>query len=46
MGIGYWGLGIGDWGWWLGSYGNNLNLTEDKYFSIVEFEIFHVKITS
>ena len=26
-----------------GSYGNNLNLTEDKNFSIVEFEVFHVK---
>lgn len=25
-----------------GSYGNNLNLTEDKKFSIVELEIFHV----
>ena len=27
-----------------GSYGSNLNLTENKYFSIVEFEAFHVII--
>ena len=26
-----------------GSYGNNLNLTENKYFSINELEVFHVK---
>ena len=26
-----------------GSYGNNLNLTEDKYFSIIEFEVFHIR---
>ena len=25
-----------------GSYGSNLNLTENKYFSIIEFEAFHV----
>ena len=25
-----------------GSYGSNLNLTEDKNFSIVEFAVFHV----
>ena len=25
-----------------GSYGNNLNLTEDKNFSIVELEVFHI----
>ena len=25
-----------------GSYGDNLNLTEDKHFSIIELEIFHV----
>ena len=28
-----------------GSYGDDLHLTEDKYFSVVEMEVFHVKIT-
>ena len=26
-----------------GSYGENLNLAEDKYFSIIELEVFHIK---
>ena len=26
-----------------GSYGDNLNLTEDKYFSIIELEVFNIK---